>query len=121
MKSYPLSPETKEDVLCVLLNARTLIALEGWTQGAEARDSNGRKVSASYPKATCFCAEGANDEGAGDNFILSITTHNYLGCTLRLKRGLHIWNDRKGRTKAQVLAAYDKAIAKLEREIKAGK
>jgi hypothetical protein len=44
----------------LLIKARNLIrAKSRWTQGALARDKNGKECGSSSPKAVCWCAEGA--------------------------------------------------------------
>ena len=90
-----------------LREARALIE-RGWTQGVFARLPNGNGTYAENRKATCFCMVGAlYHVGASAR------------CLRMLERATHTspaakWNDAPERTQADVLAAFDKAIALAE-------
>lgn len=105
-------------VLEVLKGARAKIA-HGWTQGYLARQA-GRGLwysdLESGEPSDCWCASGA---------IIACTRGNddarkSAWEALRLAAGLNAggdipsWNDRAERTQADVLAAFDKAIAAEE-------
>lgn len=79
----------------VLVAARNLIDRGGWIQGA-VLTSDGR------------CAVGALRDTGG-----ALDTNDEPFWILRRQVGtaLSRWNDTPGRTKAEVLAAFDKAIA----------
>jgi len=98
----------------------------GWTRGAGARDATGRSVPAYGPEAVKWCAYGgirraAAEQGAsGKVFVQAEKT---LVSTLPEERpfsgfcNISVWNDKKWRTQKQVVALYDKAIARLERTL----
>lgn len=93
------------DVTEVLKAARERIA-KGWTQGMSTReDDHGTEIA--------WCASGAIKH--------AVDEEGCVGCVAR--RGLEQsigggsiagWNDAEGRTQAEVLAAFDKAIALAE-------
>ena len=100
------------EAVAVLERARELISdPERWTQRAFARNSVGEATSASGPGATCWCALGAiaREEGrSGSGAVRQLRegaglhgTGTYLG--------IADFNDVS--THAEVLAAFDKAIA----------
>ncbi len=94
----------------ILLAARAKIE-KGWTQGAYARDRHGEKVGPLDTKAVCWCVEGVffaigvTPSSAGDYFSTAIGTEDYP-----------CWNDQLSRTQAEVLAAFDRAVALSSKE-----
>jgi hypothetical protein len=97
----------------ILTEARELIA-KGWTQGNAARRADGKDALLSDPDATCFCSFGAvvlasrGCETSGEALTAlrrSISGNN--------GRSIVDWNDDPSRTQAEVLAAFDKAIAEV--------
>lgn len=95
----------------VLRAARAKIE-QGWTQHAPGRDANGDPVD--IKRATCWCAIGAcyaaspleqlpADEAVA---MLSSVVPNGL---------ISIFNDAPGRTQAEVLEVFDRAVEKLGR------
>lgn len=83
----------------VLIDARALIA-RGWVQGIyELRTDDGLK----------FCAlgaiHGAESYNPGDSRDAQLTFRNAIPLPIVP------WNDTPGRTQAEVLAAFDRAIA----------
>ncbi len=95
---------TAEDTLVTLLNARTLLATEGWCQGE-------------YQSAAgSYCAYGAISEGSDGWMVPVITAADAIKETVG-EQNLVAWNDSPRRSKAQVLKAFDKTIARLEREV----
>lgn len=104
----------------ILKAAREKVAA-GWTQGENARDEDGNPVGAGA--AACWCAYGAIDaatprEGLGYAEFYRVRSDAML--ILRDAIGLPgtnriaDWNDAPGRTQAEVLAAFDRAIALAE-------
>jgi len=102
--------------LQILLRARELVAA-GWTQGESARDAGGKKISPFSYKAVCFCALGATHRAEEE---LGATTAIWDSAIRKLhpfteKWNVAGWNDTPGRTQADVLAAFDAAIAEARR------
>src|SRR5690349_5736981 len=95
----------------VLRAARERVA-RGWCQGVDARDRSRRSVDPWSKSACRWCMMGslhAEDRPSGyENSALQL---------LKLAIGegfVTCWNDAKGRTQAEVIAAFDKAIALAE-------
>lgn len=97
-----------------LREARKLIE-RGWCQDAYALDANGDEIRENDPSAVCWCASGALlvDLNHPDPIV-----HRARMMFRRAIKNDFIpgWNDRPGRTQAEVLAAFDKAIELAERE-----
>lgn len=109
--------------LAILKEARTLIDEKGWTQRASARDPYGNNVGATNRHAVCFCSLGALHRAAVELHGPSADMAEIKHAIDRLQRSLpqgftavSLWNDRSERTKAEVLAVFDKAIASAEKE-----
>ena len=83
----------------------------GWCQGALARAGNNREVPPESSTAVRFCLVGAIQrvwQPATPLWPLTVAINKALpGST-----ATSFWNDTPGRTKAQVLALVDRAIAK---------
>lgn len=106
----------------ILRKAREYLTPEGaWTQGTFARDETKRDVSYAGDEATCFCAAGAifrasSRTGAGVGPESDALTA-LRSVVVKLDggyQGIPFWNDLPGRTQAEVLAAFDAAIAAAE-------
>ena len=113
--------------------ARERVA-DGWTQGTYARNDKGEQVSIVAYGCDCFCAEGAilhavyeqhRDLPSAYDIILAeyapafgeanaaqLRPHRRLGYPKT--ECIIAWNDDPERTQAQVVAAFDRAIAHLE-------
>jgi hypothetical protein len=97
-------------VVEVLTKARALVA-QGHCKGAAARAANGRPVRVNEPGACSWCALGAmwasesweHVENAKD------TLRSVLG--VRSIGSIGRWNDAPERTQAEVVDAFDRAIA----------
>lgn len=97
----------------VLKAARAKIE-QGWCQGDAAQNSDGELCGSQDLNASCWCCVGA---------IGAVTAYNEQA-TPALKAirdaigtpGIAKWNDAKGRTQAEVLAAFDKAIELAEKQ-----
>ncbi len=104
----------KVQMLTSMIAARNLLAA-GWTQGTLARDANGTGVQFQDTAATCFCAMGA--------IARTRTVGDSTGGVFRLVEketdigNLVKFNDTEGRTQAEVVAVFDKAIEALKLEI----
>lgn len=98
----------------ILKRARKLIESPArWIKGACARSENGCIVSTASTLAHSFCAYGALAAVAKIRGDFE-PAEKYLQRATRA-RHLMVWNDQSKRTHAQVLAAYDKAIALAEK------
>jgi hypothetical protein len=100
--------------LKVLQNARELIA-DGWTQGASARDRNGRAVHPWSANARSWSVLGAivcGDPTRQGRVPMSMLADAVvlLAATVHTA-SLNDWNDAPGRTQANALAGFDAAIA----------
>lgn len=88
----------------LLRRAKALVG-RGWTRGAYARDASGQAVDASDPAAVCWCAMGAciatAPRGVSVSHLLKLVVRGDVGS----------WNDDRRTSKADVLAAFDQAIA----------
>lgn len=87
----------KED----LIKTRAKIAA-GWCQGASARNAKGEAVS--FCILGAFMASGVACSGPTSYALAKVATPGNLGVLAR-------YNDTPGRTKEEVLAVFDKAIA----------
>ena len=102
----------------ILMGARALIR-KGWCQHNNAEDQDGDGVEVSHKFAKKFCPHGALCRVAGSANPVTW----YEGVLEAFSAFRHAigdvdiatWNDRKDRTKAQVLEAFDKAIQEAER------
>ena len=115
------------ELLQLLKDAREILTPDGaWTTGTVARDILGTPKNANAPQAISWCMVGALDRAASCNKNTLCGTYEQAITALRMtipanKRphwGVSPWNDRQGRTQAQVLACYDRAIAGLEKQRK---
>ena len=104
----------------ILIAAKALIDEPGkWTQGAAARDANGRAIEAEepYSAAVCFCSIGALDASTQDCFTAFIDGKRFLKKAISL-RDVVYFNDTHTHTHAEVMQMWDRAIelAKAEEE-----
>lgn len=100
-------------------HARELVAV-GWCQGAEARDRSGRVVDAWDTEAESWSVLGALTAVAVDADEDVATVHEVASMALALaidqpRVDLRTWNEEPGRTQAEVVAAFDAALAMLPR------
>lgn len=98
------------DALKILKRARSLIA-EGWCQGVSAQDANGHCTSVDSVHAVKWCIDGAFCASAGVGYLEAIKC---LSRAFDSPQSIILWNDTPGRTQAEVLAAFDRAIAAKE-------
>ena len=89
----------------ILIDARALLA-KGWTQRASSRDEDGLPPTAGKP-SVCWCAYGALMTA---NWRESDEVYDWLERKFNLRGGLVAWNDQPGRTQAEVLDLFDRAI-----------
>ena len=101
------TPTTRE----VLVKARELIATpERWTKEVSAKDAAGKEVSVHSSSASCFCMTGAVDFVAKRAGVYA-NAYYYLKMANGIRGNVWHWNDAPKRTHAEVLEAFDRAIA----------
>lgn len=92
-----------------LARARRLLAKRDvWTQDAYARDPAGRIVDSQSPDAVRFCCSGAiyaTEHPVRGSLDARALVGRIIG------HDLEVWNDAPGRKHADVLDAFDRAIA----------
>lgn len=102
----------------ILKAARGLISEPSkWTTGSWARDEKGAMAFPSDEWGVCWCALGAINRVV--DFTEQVTNAAHLLATeigypepwLAAHEVITSWNDAEGRTHAEVLAAFDAAIA----------
>jgi len=102
----------------VLRKARALLEKpEHWTQGMMARGKSGRRIFYGSRSAVCWCADGAIWRAANGSLIsrkgwVANAAEQYLSAATG--RRVSAFNDAPERTHAEVLAAFDRAIALAE-------
>lgn len=98
----------------VLIAAKWILENVGWCQGAYYKDKNGLKTSVFAIKSgdslDCCCLVGACNLVDTD-FYLSHCAVQSLGIVVG-NQHVPTWNDSKGRTKEEVIAAINTAIEK---------
>jgi len=107
----------KELVKKALVDAKELLVTKGWHQDGNAIDSRGLACDPKSPHAVSFCGRGAllavydaNDYEVYDEvYDTAVTALCKAADTTRFI----FFNDYPGRTKEEVLAVFDKAIASL--------
>lgn len=115
------------DVIRLLQEARRLVT-QGWTQDVFARTRRGDEVLHKEQEPYSFCATGALcyardrdnvlgpvvDWGDSDDIHNRSLVESLAGRSFSLANKIVLiekWNDANGRTKKDVLEAFDKAIA----------
>lgn len=103
------------NVVQILKEARALISDEkNWTQGAYARDTIGREVRVLGPEAMCFCALGALEK-----IMLGGAMWSASYMLMKKEAGddcLAVSDFNDTHNHAEVLALFDRAIARAESE-----
>lgn len=105
--------QSLNDTLAQLQRARRLLARpEGWTQGSYARDGHGDAVDSQCSQATSFCASGAI-YATQDNLTGSIQARTVIYRIIA--DDIEAWNDADGRSQADIIEAFDQAIASMQK------
>ena len=119
----------KKKVLAILKEARSLLETMGWCQGRSAVDKYGdyctpyrRDGMARHPNAVAFCAQGALSAVVGWRDFVGFAAKDALCKALPRDREdlppswwrVEEFNDADTTTKEDVLALYDRAIARVE-------
>lgn len=102
----------------ILKGAKALLVTKGWTQGDMARDAEGDPVHIWSEAASCFCAYGAlraaTPGGVGASYA-QMDAASALEATIGDEWPDFIeFNDAPVRTKDEIVAKFDEAIAALE-------
>lgn len=99
-----------------LRSARALIEKpEAWTKGELARNASGSPTSSKAPDAVCFCAEGAVRRAVPDNHRFAYACDALVDVTASeadIFIPVSAINDDPNTTHADILALFDRAIAK---------
>lgn len=104
----------RKNALSVLITARKLITpRKKWIKGASARDARGAVTYGSSANAVQFCSVGALRHAAGRAECARINARTVLQSEMR--GDIIGFNDAPRRTHEEILAAFDRAIAKLRR------
>lgn len=99
-----------------LKRARHLLIEKGWTQRVAARDARGDPVSVDSPRAACFCVGGAI-MAASVKGVDYVEARNHFAHFALSAPGsvspsvVAAFNDHPGRTREEVIAKLDEAIA----------
>jgi hypothetical protein len=106
----------------ILSRARSLI-VEGWCQGADARDSGGKEVRPWSDEARAWSVLGAlvGGNGIGRAPVAGMPIVELGEAIVALgeagdTHSLEAWNDVAHRTKADVIALFDGALALVPAE-----
>lgn len=97
----------------VLIKARALVE-KGWTKGAGARRANGASVYPDDNEACRWCILGAVNAAEYHDRELRLRAITKLKAAIP-KAGIADFNDDPATTHADVLAAFDRAIAECEK------
>ena len=100
-----------------VLNAAKKLIERGWARCAAARDTKGNWCVSEDKKAVSWCTTGAiiralkdtklkAQKELWDEVLKSFVVANHLG-----NKNMTFWNDETGRSKVQVLKAFDNAIS----------
>lgn len=100
----------------VLQSARARI-IRGWTQGAFARNREGIRQQATEPGGVCWCAVGAIEASTSCEILRESAVEALSRVVRSVGEGcrgrVYMWNDSPRRSRHQVIAAFDRAIARL--------
>ena len=106
-------------VLETLLSVRDLIG-RGWTQHTNARDKDGLIIFAQAETATCWCLTGAVEAALSTHRPRTLMhQHAVEGAIVHAVESKNVinmnkvttWNDNPHRTKAEVTATCERAVA----------
>ena len=106
---------TEKTTLETLKAARKLIEIpEHWCQENYAQDGDDRRVGPNSYKAYAFCGVGALCRATKKGALTILWHPAYAALELGLANGEDITDFNDTHTHAEVLQAFDQAIAKLE-------
>lgn len=125
-----MTKRERRSVINALKKARQAIE-KGWAQGAEARNANGLETSVDSREACNFCSLGAIGKstlhlrgpvGQDATNELAVDVKSW---SQKYGKDYYLdwpattitdWNDDPSRKKSQVIAMFDRTIARLEEE-----
>ena len=104
-----------------LTNTRSFVE-RGWTQHTLSVDADGRTADPSSPEAKKWCLDGALyaavPDLSGNNFQDKLARRHQAREAITQATddldSIDQWNDKRGRTQEQVLAALDQTVAYCE-------
>ena len=100
----------------ILKNALTKIK-KGWCKGAGARNKNNKPVEWKSIQATKYCVVGAIFSTKFATYYEQEKAHVCFFSANNIPPNVTAtWNDNKKRTKKQVVAAFEKAIKRAEKD-----
>lgn len=94
----------------VLNKAKDFLERKEWCQGCDAVDKNKNPTDCFSRKAVAFCVGGAVFRVKSGN---ELTVVDFLEDMLKMP--VDEWNDKRGRTKIQVINMLNRAIKKAEK------
>ena len=106
--------EQEKTAVQVLREARRLIADMGWCRGHFALNAAGLDVNECDPDARAFCSSGAIWRAADADNRKFVAAKSLLLAAIHPST-LVGFNDDPGRTREEVIAAFDRAIALAEK------
>lgn len=93
------------DLKAILISARQIVE-RGWTKG---------KFRSVVDGVECFCSLGAICKSSPDSDSYNAALDRFaLANGISCRQSVPRWNDAKRRTREQVLAAFDRAIANAD-------
>lgn len=95
------------------MGAKALLSDEShWTKDVGARNQDGYAVSPRDAAAVCWCGYGAVLRQYDPNYVeeIPVELRKIMGRATGTQQPFSVWQDRKTRTHADVLAAFDRAI-----------
>jgi hypothetical protein len=100
----------------LLRASATLLRDTGWTQGAMARDTQGRMADFLGSEATCFCLEGAIARARRDGGLSFVAYDHTFAEVRKTLDGVlpYRWNDVPGRTAEEVIGVLERTAGRLE-------
>jgi len=124
IKTITTAADVQDDPALRILKraARILSKPEAWTKKAEARTETGKEIFYDSNRAVCFCSMGAIWRARKDILGTQDCDDDY-SVLRKVVKGAHTgigivdWNDAPERTHAEVLAAFQEAIAQREQDL----
>lgn len=112
-----LTPEEQDKV--TLLTAARALLQRGWTQHVLARTSDGTGVNGRNPFAVQWCLLGALGRAQHDLNLPDVPCYEVEHQLCQLVSGRHaplyLWNNAPERTQEDVLALFDRALARYRK------